>query len=206
MKACHYNVVILAAISLYSFAVKATNSNFRGLRPRGDIDVEDYSKSFPSRIAKKKGLVMPKESDDVSSYTAQMNNAAAIDIELFINDMKSETAFVQVGETVDFSYIIRNIGSTNLTIIRLIDDQFGPTSPGLEVSLAVGEQLEGSSSITANSAMIGKHTHVITVHAVVEPNREDQVEDSDTGSYIVKGESKKKNGNKQKTKHHRQRS
>ena len=103
---------------------------------------------------------------------------AAVDLEKWTNDLDADTppgALVQVGDTVTWTYRVKNTGTLPLVISSVVDDQEGTIS--CSATLSPGERVDCTASATA---IAGQYTNTASVTAAYDGGT---VNDSDQSNY-----------------------
>lgn len=120
----------------------------------------------------------PVADTDPANY---IGYTASIDLEKYVEDVDADTAgeavHMQVGQQVDFTFVVTNTGSVNLTGVVVTDDTI-PVVSCPKSTLAAGESM---TCVAQTSALSGLHTNVGT--AAGTPPVGSQVSDTDPANY-----------------------
>jgi uncharacterized repeat protein (TIGR01451 family) len=120
----------------------------------------------------------PATDTDPANYIGYI---ASIDLEKYVEgadaDTTAEAVHVQVGAQVDFTFVVTNTGSVNLTGVAAADDTI-PIVTCPKSTLAPGESM---TCVAQTYALVGLHTNVGT--AAGTPPVGSQVSDTDPANY-----------------------
>ena len=158
--------------------------------PKSSLEAGEYMECFKDGIVKKgpyKNIATVRGSSPDGNLTLSdefpsnyIGVESGIDLEKHTNGKDSDTApgeNLSVGDTVTWEYIVKNIGDTKLSNIKVTDDKEGEINCPKD-SLDVNETM-----ICTKSGIVkeGAYENSATVTAVDENG--DEVKDSDTSHY-----------------------